>query len=69
MGGRRRELWLPLSATGPQQAAYCSVLVRSLGVLAEPKPPRHAGHRAAQIRAVCAELRKVLPRTMLQGNE
>ena len=57
--GRHREIWMPLQATPLQKAAYCSVLVRSIDVLADPKPPRHAGHRAAQIRGVCAELRKV----------
>ena len=59
--GKQREIWVPLKAAPAQQAAYCSVLVRSTDVLTDPKPPRHAGHRAAQIRAVCAALRKVRP--------
>ena len=59
--GKQREIWVPLRATPAQRAAYCSVLVRSIDVLTDPKPPRHAGHRAAQIRGVCSVLRKAGP--------
>ena len=54
-----REVWMPLCLTPVQRAAYCSVLLRNIEILTDPKPPRHAGHRAAQMRCVCTELRKV----------
>ena len=78
----RREVWVPVCLTPVQRAAYCSVLVRNVEILTDPKPPRHAGHRAAQMRCVCTELRKVgpvardrlwsstlAPRWCLQGQE
>ena len=59
-----REVWVPVCLTPVQRAAYCSVLVRNVEILTDPKPPRHAGHRAAQMRCVCTELRKVGPCSM-----
>lgn len=54
-----REVRLPLELA-PGQAAGCrAVLARAFEVLADPHPPRHSGHRAAQLRTIAAELRRV----------
>lgn len=50
---------IPLDPTPSQAAAYRTVLTRSYELLADAKPSRHAGYRAAQMRNVCLELRKV----------
>ncbi len=54
-----REVRLPLELAPGQAAACRGVLARAFEVLADPHPPRHSGHRAAQLRAVAAELRRV----------
>lgn len=53
------EVRIPLDPTPAQAAAYRTVLTRSYELLADAKPSRHAGYRAAQMRNVCLELRKV----------
>jgi hypothetical protein len=53
------EVRIPLDPTPSQAAAYRTVLTRSYELLADAKPSRHAGYRAAQMRNVCLELRKV----------
>lgn len=50
---------IPLDPTPSQAAAYRTVLTRSYELLADARPSRHAGYRAAQMRNVCLELRKV----------
>ena len=50
---------IPLDPTPTPAAAYRTVLARSYELLADAKPSRHAGYRAAQMRNVCLELRKV----------
>ena len=55
------EVSLPLDLSREQRQCYRAVLARFYEVLADPRPPRHAGHRAAQMRTVCGELRKVGP--------
>ncbi|KAK9823247.1 hypothetical protein WJX72_001331 [[Myrmecia] bisecta] len=55
----RREITLPVELAGEQAQCYRTVLARFYEMLADPKPPRHSGHRAAQMRTICAELRKV----------
>ncbi len=53
------EACLPVDLAPGQVAACRAVLARAFEVLADPHPPRHSGHRAAQLRAVAAELRRV----------
>lgn len=53
------EVRVPLDPTPHQAEAYRTVLTRSYELLADAKPSRHAGYRAAQMRNVCVELRKV----------
>lgn len=55
----RLEVAMPVRMPRQQAAAYKTVLTRFYEMLADPKPPRHSGHRAAQMRSVVAELRKV----------
>lgn len=56
------EVSLPVELSQEQQDCYRTVLARFYEVLADPRPPRHAGHRAAQMRTACSELRKVSSR-------
>ncbi|KAK9839116.1 hypothetical protein WJX74_009858 [Apatococcus lobatus] len=58
-----REALLPVDLTPAQADCYRLVLARSFDMLADPRPARHSGHRAAQLRAICAELRKVCTHT------
>ena len=53
------EVSIPVDLSREQRECYRVALVRFYDVLADPRPPRHAGHRAAQMRTVCSELRKV----------
>lgn len=39
------ELAVPVNPTASQAALYRTVLTRHFELLADPKPPRHAGHR------------------------
>lgn len=48
-----------MELTDSQAECYRALLARFYEVLADPKPPRHGGHRAAQLKHVCNELRKV----------
>ena len=54
-----REILLPLELTCEQMEAYRAILARGFDVLADPAPPRQSGLRAAQMRSLCAEIRKV----------
>ena len=54
-----REILLPLELTFEQMEAYRAILARGFDVLADPAPPRQSGLRAAQMRSLCAEIRKV----------
>ena len=54
-----REALLPVDLTPAQADCYRLVLARSFDMLADPRPARHSGPRAAQLRAICGELRKV----------
>ena len=42
-----------------QLECYRDVLARRFDVLADPKRPRHSAQRTSEMRALCAELRKV----------
>ena len=53
------EVSLPVDLSREQRECYRAVLARYYELLTDPKPPRHAGHRAAQMLTVCSELRKV----------
>ena len=53
------EVMIPLDLSHEQRECYRINLIKYYDVLADPRPPRHAGHRAAQMRTVCGELRKV----------
>ena len=44
-----------------QLECYRDVLARRFDVLADPKRPRHSAQRTSEMRALCAELRKVTP--------
>lgn len=44
------EVRIPVSLTPAQAAAYRTVLTRSYELLSDPKPSRHSGYRAAQVR-------------------
>lgn len=48
-----------MELTPAQAAAYRTVLTRSYELLSDPKPSRHSGYRAAQLRNVAQELRNV----------
>ncbi len=50
---------VPVELTDSQAECYRTLLARFFEVLADPKPPRHGGHRASQLKHVCNELRKV----------
>ena len=50
---------IPVELTPAQAAAYRTVLTRSYELLSDPKPSRHSGYRAAQLRNVAQELRNV----------
>lgn len=62
-----REALLPVDLTPAQADCYRLVLARSFDMLADPRPARHSGHRAAQLRAICGELRKVSNSTCLRS--
>lgn len=53
------EVRIPVRLTSAQVAAYRTVLARSYELLSDPKPSRHSGYRAAQLRNVATELRNV----------
>lgn len=53
------EVRIPVGLTPAQAAAYRTVLTRSYELLSDPKPSRHSGYRAAQLRTVAQELRNV----------
>lgn len=55
----RCEVVLPCNLTPSQAEAYRTTLVRCYQTLTDPKPPRHAGHHAGQIRGICTNLCKV----------
>ena len=58
----KREARLPLQLSEAQLECYRDVLARRFDVLADPKRPRHSAQRTSEMRALCAELRKVIPR-------
>ena len=58
-GAQGVEVSLPMPLVPQQRECYRLSLARFYEVLADPRPPRHQGHRAAQLRTVCGELRKV----------
>ena len=53
------EVLLPVELTPEQIQSYQTVLVRQYEGLADTRPPKHAGHRAACLKHVCSELLKV----------
>ena len=55
----KREARLPLQLSEAQLECYRDVLARRFDVLADPKRPRHSAQRTSEMRALCAELRKV----------
>ncbi|GIM15000.1 hypothetical protein Vretimale_17869 [Volvox reticuliferus] len=55
----RREVQIPVELSELQAACYRTVLARHFEVLADPRQPRHSGHRAAMLRHICNDLRKV----------
>ena len=57
----KREARLPLQLSEAQLECYRDVLARRFDVLADPKRPRHSAQRTSEMRALCAELRKVTP--------
>eukprot|EP00884_Botryococcus_braunii_P016742 jgi/Botrbrau1/3751/Bobra.0363s0028.1 len=64
----RCEVVLPCPLTPNQAEAYRATLVRHYPTLTDPKPPRHAGHHAGQIRGICANLCKVCNHPALVGD-
>lgn len=54
-----REARVPLQLSEAQLECYRDVLARRFDVLADPKRPRHSAQRTSEMRALCAELRKV----------
>lgn len=50
-----------------QLECYRDVLARRFDLLAEPKRPRHSAQRTAEMRALCAELRKVTSMAVFAG--
>ncbi len=44
-----------------QLECYRDVLARRFDLLADPKRPRHSAQRTSEMRALCADLRKVGP--------
>ncbi len=55
----KREARMPLQLSEAQLECYRDVLARRFDVLADPKRPRHSAQRTSEMRALCAELRKV----------
>ncbi len=55
----KREARVPLQLSEAQLECYRDVLARRFDVLADPKRPRHSAQRTSEMRALCAELRKV----------
>jgi hypothetical protein len=53
------EARVPLQLSEAQLECYRDVLARRFDVLADPKRPRHSAQRTSEMRALCAELRKV----------
>ena len=53
------EVRVPVGLTPSQAAAYRAVLTVGYEYLADPKPSRYSGYRAAQLRTLCTELRNV----------
>lgn len=57
--GPRKELLLPVELSAQQAECYRTLLARYYEILADPKVPRHSGHRATQLKHICNELRRV----------
>ncbi|GLI58399.1 hypothetical protein VaNZ11_000099 [Volvox africanus] len=55
----QREVQIPVELSELQVECYRTVLARHFEVLTDPRPPRHSGHRAAMLRHICNDLRKV----------
>lgn len=62
----KAEARVPLQLSEAQLECYRDVLARRFDVLADPKRPRHSAQRTSEMRALCAELRKVSCSSMVQ---
>ena len=59
------EIQLPVALTERQAECYRKVLGRFYDILVDPKMHRLSSSRASQTKAICDELRKVLPQCLV----